>query len=186
MAGSRKGRSATPDEQALWRLVTRDVKPIGPQAEEPEDEPPAEEGAAADPPVRPQEPRPKEPPPPPALRHPPHLLHHGHSAGVDRRTAERFTKGRMEIDGRLDLHGHTQEAAHAALRAFLARSQEAGKRCVIVITGKGYRDGTGVLKSQVPRWLNEKGLRERVLSFSYAQPQHGGEGALYVLLKRIR
>ena len=91
----------------------------------------------------------------------------------------------MAIDGRIDLHGMTQDAAHAALTGFIAHSHEAGRRCVLVITGKG-RAGGGVLRAQVPRWLNQGPLRERILGFSYARPQHGGDGALYVLIRRRR
>ena len=70
---------------------------------------------------------------------------------------------------------------------FLAASQAAGRRCVLVITGKGYGSGgAGVLKTMVPRWLKEQPNRGRVLVFCYAAPSHGGEGALYVLLRRVR
>ena len=71
------------------------------------------------------------------------------------------------------------------------RAHRAGKRCLLVITGKGMttKQGVakaGVLKENVPRWLNEPSLRRHVLAFAYARPEHGGEGALYVLLKRER
>lgn len=141
----------------------------------------APEAAPAPLPIRlhapPPAPRPKEPPP---------ALGHGTTPGVDKRTAERMKRGRMEIDGRIDLHGMSQDAAHAALASFVARGYEDGRRCVLVITGKGLRQGSGILRASVPRWLNEPGFRERVLGFSYAQPRDGGEGALYVLLKRKR
>ncbi len=88
----------------------------------------------------------------------------------------------------MDLHGMTQEQAHRALNAFIEGSFRAAKRCVLVITGKGLKpDGSvGVLRSAVPRWLNQPPNRERVLAFSYAIPRDGGEGALYVMLKRKR
>ncbi len=94
----------------------------------------------------------------------------------------------MKIGARIDLHGHTQEEAYRALCAFIASSRAAGRRCVLVVTGKGSRpDGTtGVLRQSVPRWLNMAPLREKVLSFTHARPKDGGEGALYVLLKRDR
>ena len=85
--------------------------------------------------------------------------------------------------GRIDLHGRTQSEAHAALLSFLHRAQAAGARFVLVITGKGLAGG-GILREQVPRWLNQPPNRGRVLAFDYAQAQHGGMGALYVLLKR--
>jgi DNA-nicking Smr family endonuclease len=117
----------------------------------------------------------------------PHELAHGLSTGIDKRQAERFRRGKTPIEGRIDLHGRTQQQAHDDLRAFLTRAHAAGKRCVLVITGKGMTAAKpGVLRQNVPRWLNEPGLRRHVLAFDYAERQHGGEGALYVLLKRER
>jgi len=93
----------------------------------------------------------------------------------------------MTIEGRLDLHGMTRERAHHALKAFLFRAHDRGARCVLVVTGKGTgRDGGGVLRRDVPHWLNQAGLRHFVLGIAHAQPRDGGEGALYVLLKRRR
>ncbi len=114
-------------------------------------------------------------------------LAHGHIAGVDRRTAERLKRGRLNIDARLDLHGLTQAEAHRALNAFVVASFDAGRRCLLVITGKGVRreDG-GILHSKVPQWLNQSPNRGRVLAFDYAQPRDGGTGALYVMLRRKR
>ncbi len=112
-------------------------------------------------------------------------ISHGRAAGIDRRSAEKLRRGRLPIEGRLDLHGMTQEAASGRLAGFLERAESEGKRCVLVITGKGLASG-GVLRDQVPRWLNLPPNRGRVLAFDYARPQHGGGGALYVLLKRRR
>jgi len=115
-------------------------------------------------------------------------LSHGNQPGLDKSTAKRLKKGNQRIEGRMDLHGLTQEQAHRALNAFIDGSYGATKRCVLVITGKGLKqDGSvGVLRSAVPRWLNQPPNRERVLAFSYATPKDGGEGALYVMLKRKR
>ena len=112
----------------------------------------------------------------------------GTIANVDRATAERLRRGALAIDGRLDLHGLTQDEAHAALERFLAGSAARGRRCVLVITGKGLGDsfGRGVLRQAVPRWLNQAPNRARILAVMPAQPKHGGAGALYVLLKRQR
>jgi DNA-nicking Smr family endonuclease len=94
----------------------------------------------------------------------------------------------MAVEGRLDLHGMTQAEAHPALTDFLAGAQDAGKRCVLVITGKGLRpDGrAGVLRDAVPGWLNSPPNRRRILSFTPATPADGGTGALYILLKRLK
>jgi DNA-nicking Smr family endonuclease len=118
-------------------------------------------------------------------------------AGLDKRNAERLRRGQMTIEGRLDLHGHTQADAHRAAHAFVAASQRAGRRCVLIITGKGgARDkvdagfmpdrDSGVLRRNLPRWLDETPVRHMVLRLQTARPQHGGEGAYYVLLRRKR
>lgn len=114
----------------------------------------------------------------------------GVTDGIDRSTANKFQKGKMTIDGRIDLHGMTQDVAHNALNAFIEESWRAGKRCVLVITGKGSRADeygrTGLLRSRTPQWLSAPRLRNRILAINQAQIQHGGAGAFYVLLKRRR
>ena len=110
-----------------------------------------------------------------------------HFAGIDRANAERLKRGLHPIEGRLDLHGMTQAEAHHALAGFIHRSRDAGKRCVLVITGRGFGPaGPGVIKRAVPRWLEEAELRRQILAIAPAQPRDGGAGALYVLLRRHR
>jgi len=92
----------------------------------------------------------------------------------------------MPIEARLDLHGMTQDEAHRALDRFIPAMREDGRRAVLIITGKGTREGGGVLRQAVPRWLDEARLRPHVLAIEEARPQHGGAGALYVLLRRKR
>lgn len=114
-------------------------------------------------------------------------LSHGSRDGLDRRKAERLSRGKLPIEATLDLHGLRQAEAHRRLEVFLADCQAAGRRCVLVVTGKGlHKEEGGVLRTAVPRWLNEAPNRGRVLSFDYAQQKHGGTGALYVLLRRRR
>ena len=191
MSHDRRRRTVTPDEARIWRAVIRDVAPLPkatPSPNSPAD-PPAE--AAGPPPDSPAA-RPSPPVRAPTIRvpagrpaAPPPPLEHGRAAGLDKSTARRMHGGDMEIDGRLDLHGMTQQAAHASLIGFVIRAFDTGRRCLLVITGKG-RLGSGVLRAEVPRWLNQSPLRERVLGFSYAKPRDGGDGALYVLVKRRR
>ena len=102
---------------------------------------------------------------------------------LDRRTWLKLRRGSYPIDARLDLHGLTQAEAHDRLAAFLAGAQARGNRCVLVITGRGLRRG-GTLREMTPRWLESRPNRARVLSFAQAQLHHGGDGALYVLLRR--
>ena len=106
-------------------------------------------------------------------------------AGIDRANAERLKRGLHRIEARLDLHGMTQSEAHRALSAFVAGSRGVGRRCVLIITGRGHwQSGTGILKNLVPRWLDEPALRSHVLAIAPAQPHHGGPGATYLLLRR--
>ncbi len=105
--------------------------------------------------------------------------------GLDRRTSARLRRGELPIEARLDLHGMTQEKAHAALNEFVARCCDRRLRMVLIITGKGTFGG-GVLKREVPRWLAESPNRARVLALTEAAPRHGDTGALYVLLRRMR
>lgn len=186
MTSNRRTRLVTNDEARLWRETMRGTKPLPGRL--PDEEPASpllvpEPVLLAPPPTPLALPRP--PRPAPAAAGQPQL-DHGRTPGVDKNTAERLRKGAMAIEAVIDLHGLTQDMAHATLSRFVITSAERGRRCLLVITGKGSREGAGVLRSQVPRWLNEPALRGAVLAFAYAQPKHGGQGALYVLLKRRR
>lgn len=134
--------------------------------------------------------RPAPGPPPPARPHLPAL---------DRRKARRIATGATEIEGRLDLHGMTQSAAHDRLVAFILHSVGLGRRTVLVITGKGgsrsaangggedfHVDGLGILRRNLPRWLAERPLRDVVLGCQQAARRHGGDGAYYVTLRSKR
>jgi DNA-nicking Smr family endonuclease len=108
-------------------------------------------------------------------------------AGVDWASVSRLRRGLRAIEGRLDLHGMTQREAHRALAEFVSASSAAGRRCLLVITGRGIgSDRPGILQRAVPRWLAESTLRDEILAIAPAQPRHGGAGALYVLLRRRR
>jgi DNA-nicking Smr family endonuclease len=95
----------------------------------------------------------------------------------------RISREREEIGGRLDLHGLTQDRARGILEAFLGRAWADGWRAVLVITGKGVQ-GDGVLRRRAPEWLGAPHLAHIVAGVSPAHRRHGGEGALYVALKR--
>ena len=110
-------------------------------------------------------------------------------APLGRRMKQRVARGKETIDGRLDLHGLTQSEAHAALLRFLRAASSRGARLVLVITGKGARVGErerGVLKRQVPQWLGLPEFRALVVGFENAHVAHGGEGALYVRVRRSK
>lgn len=95
----------------------------------------------------------------------------------------RISRERDPIGARLDLHGMTQDQARATLHGFIERAHERGDRAVLIITGKGVQ-GDGVLRRRTPEWLAEPPSRARVAGYSLAERHHGGEGALYVALKR--
>lgn len=183
-------------DRALWEQVARSVRALpGRCPPEPEEKaarpgprkqalmPAAPAAAAPDPTVSAQRPRP----------------------GIDRRQRRDLARGRMRIDSRIDLHGMAQAAAHERLIAHLAAASARGERCVLVITGKGGRRyaqrgdvppefrrrsdfdlGAGVLRRMAPLWLDSPPLSALVQAFAHADPCHGGEGALYVLLRRRR
>jgi len=95
----------------------------------------------------------------------------------------RLTRERDLLGPRLDLHGLDQDQARARLTDFLGRARDEGWRAVLVITGKGSR-GDGILRRMTPEWLAAPGLRDLVAGVSEAHRRHGGQGALYVALKR--
>jgi DNA-nicking Smr family endonuclease len=127
---------------------------------------------------------------------PPNRPHRGTTKlqAIDRRTDQKLKRGQIKIDATLDLHGLSQERAHVRLNSFLARAALEGHRTVLVITGKGRTraaaDGQdrvrerGVLREAVPRWIEQTPLRDLVWGVRAAGSRHGGDGALYVLLKR--
>jgi DNA-nicking Smr family endonuclease len=163
------------EERVLWRTITKSVSPLPGRAVED-----GETAPAADPPAPllkssaspsrsvASPPQPKAPPLQP----------------LDRRMRQRVARGREPIDARIDLHGLTQAEAHAALSRFLHAASARGARMVLIITGKGTRSGEGVLKRQVPLWLALPEFRDLVIGFEGAHAAHGGEGALYVRLRR--
>ena len=158
---------------ALWQRATHGVKPLAPRAApSPRPPTPAPLTPVAAPPLSAQ----PAPMPPLAADRP---------AGLDRANAERLKRGKQRIEGRLDLHGMTQAEAHSALAGFIRRARADGKRCVLVITGRGAVGG-GILRMAVPRWLEEPEFRPHLLAIAAAQPRDGGTGALYVMLRRTR
>jgi DNA-nicking Smr family endonuclease len=165
----RRTRTLTAEELRLWRAAMKSVTPYKPQP--PLEEPPP-------PPAPVAAPAPAEPPPlpvPAPSRKP---------NGVDGQTLKHLSRGERRVEAVIDLHGMTVQVAHSALRRFVELQAAAGKRCLLVITGKGGPDRPSRLKHEVPLWLEE--WKPPVLAVTNAQPKHGGAGALYVLLQRRR
>ena len=200
------------DDARLWENVTRSVKPLARKGRLPEVAAPAAAGAAEKQPAKAppdakensaaarervdisglrigaQGPACPHRAAPGGAKYRPGGLDYGDAPGVDKRTATRFRRGLMPIDARLDLHGHTQNSGRTALAGFLRAHRAAGRRCVLVVTGKGLKDdwSVGALRQALPGWLNAPDLRRLILAFCHAQPHHGGSGAVYILLRRER
>jgi len=198
---NKRGKSDPSEDPAqedvlLWKRVAESTKPLpGRKVAEPPAGTVPKKKSPKPAPAPPAGPPPERAPAPKAAPE----LRPGEARGLDKRTAERLRRGQLPLEARIDLHGQTQDEAHRALIAFIGASHAAGRRCVLVITGKGGPRGPkaeresimpererGILRRAVPRWLNEPDLRPLVLGFAQAQPPHGGAGALYVLLKRQR
>ncbi len=171
----------TPEDAALWEQVSGTAKPL--RKGRRRAVVPLESAIQDKTPPAPAAPAPKagtraKPPVVPPL------------ATLERRAARGLRAGRVRVDARIDLHGHRRQQAHGALKSFLARAQASGHRHVLVITGKGGPRGgdggyeRGVLNREVPRWLADPAFRQWVVSVAPAHTRHGGEGALYVRLRR--
>lgn len=184
-APPRRRRALSEEERALWESVAKQVKPLrkrhpatkayaGPEGEM----------KAAVKPVAPTKPIPVKSALAPRPQTPPPL------APLGRRERAQLSRGKKEIDARLDLHGMTQTRAHRVLLSFLQRAHVDGLTFVLVITGKGKAGGAdserGVLRRQVPQWLSLPEFRALVVGFEEAHIGHGGEGALYVRVRRAR
>lgn len=173
---SGRARALSDEDRVLWTLVARSTKPL--KGRRPADEPvnaaveekiPSTAAARAAPA--------NQPPAPPKRLHVMHTL--------DRPTLDKLSKGKVPIEGRVDLHGMTQGEAHALLLSFLQRAHASGVRYVLVITGKGFSSGgDGVLRRQVPAWLSTPPFRMLVSSHDVSARHHGGEGALYIRLRK--
>ena len=184
LAPPRRKRSLSEEERALWESVAKQTKPLRKRhrAAKPPGLPDAETPAAARPAAAPRPPQPVKIPSPPNPEAPP-------LAPIGRRERSQLSRGRKEIDARLDLHGMTQTRAHRALSAFLQRAQGDGLTFVLIITGKGKMGAEserGVLRRQVPQWLGLPEFRSLVVGFEEAHIGHGGEGALYVRIRRAK
>ena len=174
-------RRMTPDEAQLWRQVAKTARPL-PGRQLPEEKRPALSVKADQSGPLASVSRVAAPSSP---KRPVTAL-----TGVAKSDKKKIRRGRMATDGRIDLHGMTQDTARRRLTAYLQQAQTAGGRCILVITGKGamdaHGDRTGVLRRRLPDWIKEDPLKDVVVGFEQAHVAHGGGGAFYVFLKRLR
>lgn len=182
MTPPRRRRGAVSREDLkLWAHVTRSVRPMAGRLPFalPEPLPEASSVSSPDPvPIVLERPSPTASRPLAAPLQP-----------IERRLKQKLARGQREVDGVLDLHGMRQDAAHAALSAFILRGHREARTLVLIITGKGAsgdtdREGRGVLRRMVPHWLTEAPLRRMIVGFEEAGRGHGGSGALYVRLRK--
>ena len=196
---ARRRRDLRPEERELWARIERTAQPMHPKRK-----------PAATPTPVPKAPEVETPRPPldlngfsiggkapgkPSLRSRAPTLSEelaGRPVNMDAKAHRKMTRGKMEVEGRIDLHGLTLSEAHPRLMSFVFSSHAAGKRLVLVITGKGRdRDGggpiperRGLLRHQVPQWLSGGALGPIVMQVTQAHQRHGGSGAFYVYLRR--
>lgn len=183
----RRDKKLTREDRILWGKVARSVTPMpGKAADAAEAEPPDFAVLLEAPPVA-AKPRGQASPPPVFMppyspeRQPVSRAAHG----IDRTTRTKLAKGRLAIEGKVDLHDLTQSEAHALLLSFLHRAHADGRRHVLVVTGKGASLGSdGILRRAVPGWLATPPFRALVSAHEPAASRHGGSGALYVRLRR--
>jgi DNA-nicking Smr family endonuclease len=186
-------RNLSDEEQALWVGYARSIKPLKPvKTAHKRDPGPGRASVQAALQKADQEARAS--PQTPVRRDPAPVTKSAPLAPFDRRLKQRVARGRDAIDARIDLHGMTQQLAHRNLSGWLAAAHRRGHRLVLVVTGKGnprndenapwMMSSHGVLKLMVPRWLNEPELAALIANISPAHARHGGDGALYVYLRK--
>lgn len=173
----RRRGELTEAERALWSAVTQSVTPLPGRAR-----PAPPSGVTITPPPRPLQPAP--PPAPPPRLPPPAVAVGAPPPGMDLRRWRDLRRGKTKVERKLDLHGMTAATAHGAVRGFLLDAQADGVRCVCIVTGKGGTPEGGVLRRELPHWLNEPPLRGMVLGA--AHPHKANAGAVHLLLRRTR
>lgn len=170
---AKNGNEEEGADTRLWKAVTRDVKPLRGKIKTPEI-------AQKEPKAAPTKKTVKKTPVPAA---PPVQVGTSQPPQLDGRTEARLRKGRISIDARLDLHGHTQASAHRVLEQFILTGHARGYRCLLIITGKG-KMGEGILREKLPLWLSLPSLRPIIVKYTPAAPKDGGSGAFYLYLKK--
>lgn len=181
-------RKLTPEDRAIWDRVARTVSPARPRKPERI----AVTAASAQsafrtevkaPPKFVKPPRPAPSAPPPSRPGPGGRAAQGAPDALEPRRHRRIARERDPIEAVLDLHGFGRFEAQDQVTAFLTSCQARGLRAVLLITGQGRRGG-GVIRASIHEWLQAPGLRGVVSGFAAAHRRHGGEGAIYVTLKR--
>ena len=173
----RKQRGLSEADRALWRAYAAEIVPLPGRELPPEPAAPPAPAVAA-PVAAPMAaaPAPRWSPPDIAVNAPP--------PGLDDRRWRDLRRGKVRPERTIDLHGRRAQDAHAAVHAFLADAYADGLRCVAVITGRGSSAEGGVLRRELPHWLNAPDLRRIILGA--AHPHRANTGSVHLLLRRRR
>jgi len=198
---TRRRRGLSPEDQDLWGRVVQTARPLKSSSKpvfmpEAAPQPEIKPRMAATPETARSSFRPisSQPPPGHDLAHPLSEALARVPVRMDKRKFQRLSRGKLDPEARIDLHGMTLAQAHGVLNGFILRAQAQGLRLVLVITGKGKTIGDdgpiprrqGALKHDVPQWLRMAPLSSVVLEIREAHARHGGSGAYYVYLRRSR
>ncbi|MFT3968185.1 MAG: Smr/MutS family protein [Sphingobium sp.] len=187
------GRRLSPEEERLWQTLIRGVRAICKDAARKEPPPPTDTGPsgpdplAAVPPARIK----GRVPPPRALPAPPSVPCREPVATLDTGWEKRIRSGNLQPERSVDLHGHNLAGAHAALDTALTGAIRDGIRVLLVVTGKPRPgrvapEGRGAIRAEIGHWLDRSPHADRIASVRIAHPRHGGDGALYIILRRER
>ena len=182
-------RRLSPDEQALWSALARTVRPIRPQPRIAASLPPA--AVPVMPPAKPPKagksgltrntPPPPASPPAPPVRTP--------AAVLDTGWERRIRNGAIMPDISIDLHGHSLSAAHVRLNQAIGSALAQDLRVLLIVTGKPPKGAGGVsrrgaIRGEIGHWLETSAYADRIASVRVAHPRHGGDGAIYLILRR--
>jgi len=178
-AGHKRRRGLSAEDRAAWAAVARTITPLPGKALAEPEAPAAPPSVTVTPP-----PQKAAPPAPPPRRPPPELNVGVQPDGLDAKRWRDLRRGTLRPERKLDLHGMTAERAHSAVRTFLRAAQMDGARVVCIVTGKGSSAEGGVLRRELPHWLNAPDLRPVILGA--AHPHRANAGAVHLLLRRPR
>ena len=169
------------DDQDIWKQVSKTVSPLDPEKAHKAVRPKLTKKTAKPEPKKSSVPLSKEPQ---------NLSFdtRDHS-NIDRQTYKKLKRGDIQVEARLDLHGLNVIEAFDATNEFLLNAYNSGKRCVLVITGKGIKNfgnspSRGILREKFPDWVEMPALKSKIIKIAPAASKHGGEGAFYVYLKK--
>jgi DNA-nicking Smr family endonuclease len=175
-----KDKALSDEDRILWGKVARSVTPLSGKVVEDAQDEIDQFASLLDAPPAPARPVTTTTPLPEKKPRQPHPQH-----DIDKPTRTKLAKGRLPIEGKVDLHGMTQSEAYSLLLSFLHRAYADGRRHVLVVTGKGASMGSdGILKRAVPDWLATPPFRALVSGYEQASRHHGGGGAMYVRVRR--